>query len=291
MNPKKKLTLITFTDPMMGLSYESEPFFRKLETHFQEQIQFRYVMSGLVRNVYDFVDPEDLKVSKQYALEKYRLKLAEIYKSEESITGMPVNMTDLQLFTTEYTSSIPLNLAYKAAQLADRNKADRFLYNLRFATLVECRPTTRPEEILAVVADTGISVNEFLKHYEGGSAQASLTDDFSLRQSLGVRGLPAYLLEYEDKRALVNGVIGYEQFRSMIIKLTGGELSEMQPEISTDSVRQLISRHPLISPIEIKEAFSLRDISAVKALIQPLLDADEIFIKEVYHGWFIQKHQ
>lgn len=102
---------------MMGLSYESEPFFRRLETHFPEQITFRYVMSGLVRNVYDFVDPEDMKVSKKYALEKYRLKLATIYKSEEDITGMPINMTDLQLFSTEYTSSIPLNLAYKAVQL------------------------------------------------------------------------------------------------------------------------------------------------------------------------------
>lgn len=126
MTAEKKLTLTIFTDPMMGLSYESEPFFRKLETHFQQQIQFRYVMSGLVRNVYDFVDPEDLKVSQEYALEKYMLQLAAIYKSEENITGMPINMTDFQLFTTEFNSSIPLNLAYKAAQLADSNKADHF---------------------------------------------------------------------------------------------------------------------------------------------------------------------
>lgn len=221
MNPQQTLTLTTFTDPMMGLSYESEPFFRKLETHFPGQITYRYVMSGLVRNVYDFVDQEDLAVSKEYALEKYRLKLAEIYKSEEVITGMPINMTDLQLFTTEYTSSIPLNLAYKAVQLADSSKADHFLYNMRFATIVECRPTTRLEEILAVVEDTGVSADEFLKHYEDGSAQAAMNNDFLLRQSLGVRGLPAYLFEYNDKRALVNGVIGYEQFRTMISKLSG----------------------------------------------------------------------
>ncbi len=87
----------------MGLSYESEPFFRKLETHFQQQIQFRYVMSGLVRNVYDFVDPEDLKVSQEYALEKYMLQLAAIYKSEENITGMPINMTDFQLLRRNLT--------------------------------------------------------------------------------------------------------------------------------------------------------------------------------------------
>jgi predicted DsbA family dithiol-disulfide isomerase len=289
MNSLKTLTLTTFTDPMMGLSYESEPFFRRLETHFPGRITFRYVMSGLVRNVYDFVDPEDLKVSQEYALEKYRLKLAAIYKSEEDITGMPINMTDLQLFTTEYTSSIPLNLAYKAVQLADRSKAEHFLYNMRFATIVECRPTTRREEILAVVANTGVSTETFLEHYEDGSAQAALNDDFMLRQSLGVRGLPAYLFEYEGQRALINGVIGYEQFRSMIRKLTDGQLTETLPEVSTDSVRQLINHHPLISPVEIKEAFNLKSETDVQELIWPLLQTREVLIKQVHRGWFIQK--
>lgn len=289
MTAEKKLTLTIFTDPMMGLSYESEPFFRKLETHFQQQIQFRYVMSGLVRNVYDFVDPEDLKVSQEYALEKYMLQLAAIYKSEENITGMPINMTDFQLFTTKFNSSIPLNLAYKAAQLADSNKADHFLYRLRFATVAECRPTTRLKEILAVVADTGINVNEFLKNYQDGSAQAALDDDFNLRQSLDVRGLPAYLFEYDGKKVMINGVIGYEQFHNIIKNLSDGKVSAHQPEVSTNSIRDLINLHPLISPIEIKDAFSLRDLSAVKALIQPLLDSDEISIKPVHNGWFIQQ--
>lgn len=289
MKSQKTLTLTTFTDPMMGLSYESEPFFRKLETHFPGQITYRYVMSGLVRNVYDFVEQADLAVSKEYALEKYRLKLAAIYKSEEDITGMPINMTDLQLFTTEYTSSIPLNMAYKAVQLADSNKADRFLYNLRFATIVECRPTTRLEEILAVVVTTGVCVDEFLKHYEDGSAQTAMNDDFSLRQSLGVRALPAYLFEYEGQRALINGVIGYEQFRSIIRKLTDGQLTETLPEVSTDSIRELINHHPLISPMEIREAFNLKSEADVQELILPLLQTREVLIKQVHRGWFIQK--
>lgn len=38
---KEKGILTTFTAPMMGLSYECEPIFRKLETHFAGQIAFR----------------------------------------------------------------------------------------------------------------------------------------------------------------------------------------------------------------------------------------------------------
>ena len=36
-------------------------------------------------------------------------------------------MPDLHLFDEQHRSSLPLNLAYKAAQLADIDKADEFL--------------------------------------------------------------------------------------------------------------------------------------------------------------------
>ncbi|HHX3153529.1 TPA: hypothetical protein ACU8OC_003567, partial [Klebsiella pneumoniae] len=90
-------------------------------------------------------------------------------------------------------------------------------------------------------------------------------------------------------KVMINGVIGYEQFHNIIKNLSDGKVSAHQPEVSTNSIRDLINLHPLISPIEIKDAFSLRDLSAVKALIQPLLDSDEISIKPVHNGWFIQQ--
>ena len=84
-------------------------------------------MSGLVRSVYDVVDPNDLPKVNEVAIRNYNVRLAKIYESEESIMGMPINMTNFHLFSPEHTSSIPLNLAYKAAQLADKEKADLFL--------------------------------------------------------------------------------------------------------------------------------------------------------------------
>ena len=140
----KKINIITFTDPMMGLSYESEPVFRKLETHFGENIEFKYLMCVLVKDVYDFVNQADLSVSKEFAIKNYNAKLAKIYESEEYISNMPINMTDFHLFSIEHTSSLPLKLAYKSVQLVDKSKADLFLYNLRYATIVAaCRPTTQ----------------------------------------------------------------------------------------------------------------------------------------------------
>ena len=158
-----KVTITTFTDPMMGLSYECEPMFRKLETHFGDGIEFQYVMSGLVRDVYRFVDQKDLLHSKDEAIRRYNKRLAKIYEDEENISGMPVNMNDFRLFDTEHTSSMPLNLAYKTSQLTAPDKADLLLYNLRYATIVDCRATTHLDDIAEVVRKTVIEKFQMAK--------------------------------------------------------------------------------------------------------------------------------
>lgn len=284
----EKLTITTFTDPMMGLSYECEPIFRKLETHFPN-ITFQYVMSVLVPDVYDRVNPDDLLHSKEFALKNYNQQLAKIYESEEAITGMPINMTDFHLFSTEHTSSLPLNLAYKAAQLAASEKADLFLYNLRYATIVDCRPTTQLPEILKVVQQTNIDENSFLKHYHDGSGQEALNRDLAFRQELGIRDLPAYLIHYQEKSVLVQRLIGYDTFVSVIAQLTNGQVKPQVVSASLDPLRRLLKAHPLISPIEIQYAFDLENIEQVQTFIQPLIDNQEIVTKEVHHGWFIER--
>ena len=80
-------------------------------------IEFKFVMSLLVRNVYELVNPRDLEISRAVAIQNYNSKLAKIYESEESLDGF-------NLFSENETSSLPLNLAYKAAQLAEAARAD-----------------------------------------------------------------------------------------------------------------------------------------------------------------------
>ena len=209
--------LYTFTDPMMGLSYECEPIFRKLETHFAGQIEFRYAMGLLVRDVRDFMIPSDYASTTEQSIRNYNARLAKIYESEESISSMPINMDGFCLFSEEHTSSLPLNLAYKAAQLAAPTLADRFLYNLRYATIVDTRPTTHLEEILKVVRQTGID------------------------------------------------------------------------EQSLTAIRQLLNEHPLISPIELREAFDFTTTDDVCRFIQPLIDNGEVTIRNVKRGYFFVK--
>ena len=286
-----KITLTTFTDPMMGLSYECEPIFRKLETHFAGQIEFRYSMGLLVRNVYELADCNELAQSPALGLHRYNARLAKIYESEESISGMPINMDGFCLFSTEETSSLPLNLAYKAAQLTAPELADRFLYNLRYATIVDTRPTTKLEEILKVVRQTGINEKQFLQHYQDSSAETALDSDLTRMYALGIHTLPAYLLEYDGKQMLIKHLIGYDAFVEAIRQISDGCIHPQPVMQSLQSFRQLLEQHPLISPIEVREALDFRTTDDVHQFIQPLIDSREIAIRDVKRGWFIEKVQ
>ena len=42
-------TLTTFTDPMMGLSWEQEPVYRRLEARFGDALAFRYRRAPVTR--------------------------------------------------------------------------------------------------------------------------------------------------------------------------------------------------------------------------------------------------
>ena len=212
----EKLIITTFTDPMMVLTYECEPIYDKLKGSYP-QTEFRWVMSLLVRDVSDFMLPNE-------TIAQYNKRLASIYESEQSIGGLPISMPDLHLFDEQHRSSLPLNLAYKAAQLADIDRADEFLKNLRHATIVDVLPTTHLDVILKVVRDTGIDEEKFTQQYQDGSAQAMLEHDLNMVRKLNIRTLPAYMLQYGENAVIVSILIRYETFRKSISKRSDGAL-------------------------------------------------------------------
>ena len=87
-----RAVLTTFADPMMGLAWEQEPVYRRLETHFRDQLEFRYRMVPLVPDVMRLVDPRDLPLGEAEAIRRYNARLADIYLEEEPIGGLPIVM-------------------------------------------------------------------------------------------------------------------------------------------------------------------------------------------------------
>lgn len=212
---KDKIVITVFTDPMMGLSYESEPIIERLQKEYAGRLELRYVMSVLVRDVSDFMLPEELALEPNAGIRRYCKRLAQIYKSEEAIGGLPIHMDGFCLFDAEHRSSKPLCLAYKAAQLTDPVKADVFLTALRHATVMNCRPTTHLNEILRVVCECGLDENVFLKHFHSESVAAALEKDLELTRRMNICSLPAYLIQ-RGKKSLLLQSFNYADFASAI---------------------------------------------------------------------------
>ena len=284
----ERVLVSVFTDPMMGLSYETSPVFRKLETHFPRRLALRYVMSLLVRDVYELADPGDFADGEAVAIDRYNARLAKIYEEEEPIGGLPINMEGFCLFAPERPSSLPLNVAYKTAQLVAPKEADAFLYRLRLATVAECRPTTKREEIFAVAAETGIDEDKFRGAYDGSAARRALNADLALGRAYGIRALPACLLEYRGQKIVASGMIGYDAFAELIGKLTDGELKPTRPAASIAALRELLAAHPLLSPIEIREAFDFSATEEAEAFARPLIESGEATVHPVPRGWFLE---
>lgn len=214
-----KIILTIFTDPMMGLTYECTPVFDRLKNHYGDQLEIKYIMAGLVRDVSDFMTPEERALEPVESVRTYCRRLAQIYKSEEPIGGLPINMEGFHLFDAEHRSSYPLDVAYKAAQLADPEKADLYLKNLQLATIVETRQTTLPEELLSIAVETGIDPAAFRRHFEDGSAEAAFREDLQFTRSLGIYSLPTFLLRYRDRAMFIRQLAGFEDFIRAITKL------------------------------------------------------------------------
>jgi hypothetical protein len=134
----QKIVMTVFTDPMMGLSYESEPIIESLQRTYGSRLKVRYVMSLLVRDVSDFMLPEERALDPEEGIRKYCSRLAGIYKNEETIGGLPINMDGFCLFDPEHRTSKPLNLAYKAALDRDLQMTRRLGIHSLPAYRIQC---------------------------------------------------------------------------------------------------------------------------------------------------------
>lgn len=223
MNGKASITI--FTDPMMGLSYEMEPVMERLETAYRGRLELRHCMSLLVPDIHRFMTAEELALPEDACFAQYNRRLATIYKSEERISDRPICMDGFHLFDAAHTTTKPLCLAYKAAQIAAPERADVFLSRLRIATCVECRQTTRWDVIYDVARESGIDAERLRQPIENGQADAALADDLRLTASLGIHSLPAYLLQYQGKAMLLQ-TFSYDDFVAAIHEISDGQLTE-----------------------------------------------------------------
>lgn len=276
------LEIIAFTDPVCTWCWGSEPVLRKLALHYEGQLQFSYVMGGLVKDIRGFYDSANGIGGDP---EQSNKQIARHWVEASARHGMPVRIDGFKLFTSETVSTYPQNIAFKAVELASPTLASRFLRRVREASAAEARETGRREVLVELASEVGVDIEAFLNHLEDGSAEAAFREDLELTRRYSVRGFPTFLLRYNGRELMLRSYQGYGAWVSAINTLT--ERALVANTVAKDSATLLkFLASGRSAPAEIASAFDLPPQDLTDLLSGMLSDGQIRFVSAGNGGFW-----
>jgi len=231
-------TITQYTDPMCTWCWGSEPVVRHLRATYGEQIQFEYVMGGLVEEFETFYDAaNDISQPSD---------VAPHWESASEVHGMPV---DTLIFETDPAeSTYPASVAFVAARQQDRRDAQRYLRALREAYATEARNVSRREEQVALAERVGIDVTAFEQALDDGTAREQFESDLARTREAGVRAFPTYRVSGPEGERVAAGFQSYDQLRAALDAVAPSAAPADPP-----SVREFVGEFGPVATQEVAE--------------------------------------
>lgn len=271
METKFKITC--FTDLLCPWCWGVEPMMRALETHFPDRILIETVMGGLIPDL-NADKPTDLtdehyygNVNKDYITHAARGAL---------MHHMPIETEGFKLFSPTQNSSYPMNIAFKAAQLASPTKAEIYLYRLRAAALVQGRPIIAQEELITLAGECQIDMPAFVLHMTDGTAKEAFLRDLEMVKAHQVDIYPTYICQYGQKSLRLKGFNTYPTLAATIKALTEDQMQPLQVQYSKEALIHMLKDRKMAGGWEVKAAFDFTTIEKMEAAIAPEIEAGNI---------------
>lgn len=200
------LKVIYYTDPICSSCWGIEPQLRKLKLEYGQAIEIEYRMGGLLPdwsyNSGGISKPSDV---------------AHHWDEVSLYYDMPID-GDVWLEDPLH-SSYPPSIAFKAAQIQDKEKAVVFLRALRELLFLEKKNITKWEHLEAAARQAGLDIDQFRTDYEG-KANALFQEDLRLGKELGVRGFPSlFFVNDNGQSAFIYGSKPYPFYEVAVLKL------------------------------------------------------------------------
>lgn len=203
---KKPVTVIYYTDPICSSCWGIEPQLRKLKLEYGSSIEIEYRMGGLLPdwsyNSGGISKPSDV---------------AHHWDEVSAHYDMPID-GDVWL-EDPLPSSYPPSIAFKAAQMQDKEKAILFLREIREMVFLQKKNITKWKHLESAAANVGLDILQFKQDYEG-KARELFNEDLSLAKKLGVRGFPTmFFTDTTGRSEFVYGAKPYVTFEAAVLKL------------------------------------------------------------------------
>ncbi len=250
-----KIEIIEFTDPACTWCWGSEPVLRKLQYRYNEQLKISFVMGGLVEDAHTFMDPRN---NIGGDLKKFNEQVAIHWLEASERHGMPVQAEGFKLFDDDNPSTFPMNIAYKAAQFQDEEKANKFLRRMREAIAAEAKQANLMEILIELAQESELNIGEFIADMESGKAENAFQEDRYTSRSYQANGFPSFLIKNQKgKEIMLRGYQSYESFQSTLNHLYSGDLIEDKKEVSEDNIIEFVKIFDKVTTVEIRDVFDL----------------------------------
>lgn len=232
----KPIKLIYFTDPICSSCWGIEPQLRKLKLEYGDILDIEYRMGGLLPdwsyNSGGISKPSDV---------------AHHWDEVSSYYDMPID-GDVWL-EDPLDSSYPPSIAFKAAQIQDKEKAILFLRELRELVFLHKKNIAKWENIALAAQNVGLDI-EKLKTDISGEAKTLFEDDLYFAKLNGVRGFPTmFFMDKKGQKEIVYGSKSYPFFEAAILKLQ----SDVIKNNYNKDIERLFSIYPSLTAREFAE--------------------------------------
>lgn len=203
---EKSVKLIYYTDPICSSCWGIEPQLRKLKLEYGNSVEIEYRMGGLLPDW----NYNSGGISKPSDVASHWDEVSVHY-------DMPID-GDLWL-EDPLDSSYPPSIAFKAAQLQDKEKAHLFMREIREMVFLKKTNIAKWEHLVAAAKTVGLNVEQLKTDFEG-KAKTLFEEDLKLGRELGVRGFPTlFFIDEACNKEIVYGARPYIFYEMAILKL------------------------------------------------------------------------
>jgi putative protein-disulfide isomerase len=183
-----------------------EPQLRKLKLEYGNHIEIEYCMGGLLPNW----SYNSGGISKPSDVAHHWDEVSVHY-------DMPID-GDVWL-EDPLPSSYPPSIAFKAAQIQNKEKAILFLREIREMVFLQKKNIAKWENIAIAAQKVGLNVEQLKTDFEEKAIEL-FEEDLKLAKELGVRGFPSmYFLDSLGNKEFVYGSKPYAFYETAILKL------------------------------------------------------------------------
>ncbi|MFM2208044.1 MAG: hypothetical protein RL213_2019 [Bacteroidota bacterium] len=231
----KPVKVIYFTDPICSSCWGIEPQLRRMKMEFGDVVEVEYHMGGLLPRWEGFNGGGITKPS-------------DVYHHWEEVShyyNMPI-IGDVWI-NDPLPSSYPPSIAFKAAQLQNKEKALKFLRRIREMVFIEALNITRWEYLQQAGQFAGLDTVRLRADYEGVAAK-DFEADLQLARQMGVRGFPTlFFTDNSGNRNTVYGFRPYADFERAVL----GIYPDAQPDKSRHDIKYYLKDYGSITAQEL----------------------------------------